>query len=60
MVRCRAPCPHRVQNGTRGLAAGCLLRSGLCSLIPGLGVKLFNDYPCRTYGSLRGWSEPSA
>jgi hypothetical protein len=31
-----------------------------CSLIPGLGVKLSNDRPCRAHCSLRGRGEPSA
>jgi hypothetical protein len=31
-----------------------------CSLIPGLGVKLFSDRPCRAHCSLRGRGEPSA
>ena len=31
-----------------------------CSLIPGLGVKLSNDHPCRAHCSLRGRGEPSA
>jgi hypothetical protein len=30
------------------------------SLIPGLGVKLSNDRPCRAQCSLRGRGEPSA
>jgi hypothetical protein len=31
-----------------------------CSLIPGLGVKLSNDHPCRAHCSLRGRGDPSA
>ena len=31
-----------------------------CSLIPGLGVKLSNDHPCRAHCSLRGRGKPSA
>jgi hypothetical protein len=31
-----------------------------CSLIPGLGVKLSNDRPCRAHCSLRGRGKPSA
>jgi hypothetical protein len=31
-----------------------------CSLIPGLGVKLSNDHPCRAHCSLRGRGGPSA
>jgi hypothetical protein len=32
----------------------------LCSLIPGLGVKLSNHHPCRAHCSLRGRGKPSA
>jgi hypothetical protein len=32
----------------------------ICSLIPGLGVKLSNARPCRAHCSLRGRGEPSA
>ena len=32
----------------------------LCSLIPGLGVKLSNARLCRAHCSLRGRGEPSA
>ena len=41
-----------------GLQHAALCR--YCSLIPGLGVKLSNDHPCRAHCSLRGRGKPSA
>ena len=61
------------QHSVRGFLAGVVHKKlGLnlvseptdsdrdCSLIPGLGVKLSNDRPCRVHCSLRGRGEPSA
>jgi hypothetical protein len=48
--RLAASCPGRVKS-----ACG-----RYCSLIPGLGVKLSNDRPCRAHCSLRGRGRPSA
>jgi len=36
------------------------LAGRFCSLIPGLGVKLSNNHPCRAHCSLRGRGDPSA
>src|SRR4029079_434977 len=40
--------------------SGAMSESGrYCSLMPGLGVKLSNDHPCRAHCSLRGRGKPS-
>jgi len=58
--RFTSPCPVYPRKQTPIGRVGMSARCRYCSLIPGLGVKLSNDHPCRAHCSLRGRGKPSA
>src|SRR3954453_794460 len=56
-------CCTFARKSTSAVKTNCSTTAAIgrfCSLIPGLGVKLSNDHPCRAHCSLRGRGEPSA